>query len=248
MDLRRHPPRPAVRVEPGSGTVLQFGSVVVLLAATREAVPFEAELCAALAPWAGDHPPAAGDAVRAMATLLIKYRVGAPALGAAVQDTAGMRLLLHGAVRAMAGGQAGKVELSGLRAATWVDQLLTDPTGSIRFTLDDAPPPSGDGTELMTDRAGRRHGSRPRSDRAARRPSPSGRASAAARRRDQGGGQPGGGPGGSPRGKIINTSVITCMIAASRNRETRHGDEMTLASKGRTLFDKLTRPKEYVLF
>lgn len=153
MDLRRHPPRPAVRVEPGSGTVLQFGSVVVLLAATREAVPFEAELCAALAPWAGDHPPAAGDAVRAMATLLIKYRVGAPALGAAVQDTAGMRLLLHGAVRAMAGGQAGKVELSGLRAATWVDQLLTDPTGSIRITLDDAPPPSGDGTELMTDRA-----------------------------------------------------------------------------------------------
>ena len=45
-------------------------------------------------------------------------------------------------------------ELTGLRAATWVDHLLTEPTGSVRITLaDEATPASGDGEELITDRA-----------------------------------------------------------------------------------------------
>ena len=154
MDLLR----PTVRVEPGPGTVLRFGPVVVLLAATGAAVPSEAgefatELSAAIAPWAADPAPAAGESVRAMARLLIKYRGAAPALGAAVQDGADVRLLLHGAVRAMVSGPAGDVELSGLRAATWVDHLLTDPTGSIRITLaDGADLPSDDGAARDTEK------------------------------------------------------------------------------------------------
>lgn len=153
------PQRPMVRVEPGSGVVIRLGPAVVLLAATAGADSFEGELRKALAPWVAADAVAPGEAVRALAKLLITHRSTAPALGAAVQVDDSFRLLLHGAVRAVISGSTGDLVLSGLTAATWVDQLVTAPTGAIRITLmniGNAPVGavhSGGGQKLVTDRA-----------------------------------------------------------------------------------------------
>ena len=147
-------PRPVVSIKPGPSLLVRFGPAVVLLPVADGMLAVEADLRAAMAPWVDAPASATGDVIRALVKVFIKHRTTAPAWAAAVQTGADIRLLLHGTVRAVISGPQGDLELSGLSAATWVDELVTPPQGSIRMTLEDgwnAVP--GDWTDLVTDRA-----------------------------------------------------------------------------------------------
>lgn len=127
-----------VRVQRGNGLVARFGPAVVVLATTdADDGPFVPALLAALDQWSNEAGSSADFAWK-VADLMSAHRSAAPAFGAAVPLDEGYLLLLHGAVRAMVTSSEAKTELTGLSAATWVDQLVAGPIHRLAITLAEA--------------------------------------------------------------------------------------------------------------
>ncbi|WP_405132781.1 FHA domain-containing protein [Nocardia sp. NBC_01388] len=108
----------------GPGLVARFGSVLIFLAA--ESPSTERILGAAeTASTAAD--PGVAIAQRLAAAVFSSGNAQPPAFGVVAPTTGGMLVLLRGAVRAVVDGPEGTRQLSGVRAMTWVDEILRDP-------------------------------------------------------------------------------------------------------------------------
>lgn len=128
-----------VGIAPGPGVVGRFGASIVVLAPTGpEPEPFTTGLLDRVARWAAAEPGTATAVAWELAGLLSAHRATAPAWGAAIRVAGGYLVLLHGPVRAFIDTAARPVELTGRRAATWLEHLAEDPVNRIALTLSEA--------------------------------------------------------------------------------------------------------------
>ncbi|MCU1648487.1 MAG: hypothetical protein JWN03_8762 [Nocardia sp.] len=117
----------------GPGLVARFGSVVIFLAG--ESPSTERILGAAeTASTAAD--PGVAIAQRLAAAVFSSGNAQPPAFGVVAPTTGGILVLLRGAVRAVVDGPEGTRQLSGVRAMTWVDEILRDPVRRVTVVGD----------------------------------------------------------------------------------------------------------------
>jgi hypothetical protein len=118
---------PHVGVQAGDGVVARFDSAVIVAATGAGSDAFTGALLNALE----DPALVPGDVAWRVAELLVAHRAEGPAFGLLIPEAHGVRVFLHGAVRAIVDG----TEVPGVDAATWVDRLIAAPFEQIAVTL-----------------------------------------------------------------------------------------------------------------
>lgn len=128
---------PRAEIAAGPGVVGRFGaSIVVFQPPPDEHEPFTSGLLERVARWSVDtEPPEAATVAWDLAGLLSAHHASAPDWGAAIRVGGGYLVLLHGSVRALLDTAEARLELTGQRAATWVEHLAQDPVARIALTL-----------------------------------------------------------------------------------------------------------------
>jgi hypothetical protein len=116
-----------VGVQAGDGVVARFDSAVIVAATVAGSDAFTGALLGMLE----DSALEPGAIAWRVAELLVEHRADAPAFGMLVPEEHGVRIFLHGAVRAV----VDDTEVAGDDAATWVDRLIGAPFESIAVTL-----------------------------------------------------------------------------------------------------------------
>ncbi|MRH89175.1 FHA domain-containing protein [Nocardia sp. SYP-A9097] len=120
----------------GDGLVARFGSVVIYLAG---ASPSTERILGAAETAATAADPGVAIAQRLAATVFSSGSAQPPAFGVVAPTAGGILVLLRGSVRAVVDGPEGARQLSGVRAMTWVDEILRDPVRKLSVAAETDP-------------------------------------------------------------------------------------------------------------
>ncbi|WP_067566025.1 FHA domain-containing protein [Nocardia acidivorans] len=120
----------------GDGLVARFGTVVIYLAG---ASPSTERILGAAETAATAADPGVAIAQRLAATVFSSGSAQPPSFGVVAPTAGGILVLLRGPIRAIVDGPEGTRQLSGVRAMTWVDEILDDPVRKLTVAAETDP-------------------------------------------------------------------------------------------------------------
>lgn len=126
----------AVGLMRGDGLVARFGNVVIYLAG---ASPSTERILGAAETAATAADPGVAIAQRLAATVFSSGSAQPPSFGVVAPTAGGILVLLRGPIRAVVDGPEGTRQLSGVRAMTWVDEILRDPVRKLAVAAETDP-------------------------------------------------------------------------------------------------------------